>query len=52
MCRLLLEHRCVWAQGFSLQSSTWPSEEGQQADSLWGSAWGSPDPTAPSALSF
>lgn len=30
--------------------STWPSEEGQQADSLWASAWGFPDPTAPSAL--
>ena len=51
MCRLLLEHRCIWAQGFSLQSCTWPSVEGRQADNLCGSAWGSPDPTAPSALS-
>lgn len=34
MHRLLLEHKCFWAQGFCPQPSAWPSAGGWQASSL------------------
>lgn len=34
MHRLLLEHKCFWAQGFSPQPSAWPSAGGWEAGSL------------------